>query len=253
MRSFVVFFGLVAVALASPVQPESRIIGGIAAAGSQFPHKASVRTFENAHLCGGFINTVKWIISSASCTSQRTIANTMVVVGTNSLTEGGYEYELSRIIPHPQFSAAALNHNIALLEILYEIDLYPSVLPFPIATDTPVTARRTGIVAGWGANETDGAFTEDLQWISVITLPNAECRDRFGVVEREYIVDSKICIDNVEGVGMCTGDSGNALVSGNQVIGIASWGFGGCGSGFPNVFTRLSYYAAWINGIINSV
>lgn len=247
MRLFLVFFAVVAAVAAGP---QGRIVGGNAAASDQFPHQASVRDFENNYLCGGWIYSRKWIVSAAHCNHGRTISNTRIVVGTSSLSEGGQEYDLSRIILHPNFNSG-FDHNLALLEILYELDLYPNVRPIPIATTTP--ERNSGLVTGWGHTQQDGQFSDNLQWIYVETLTNTQCRARFGVVEREYVTDAKICTANVEGVGMCVGDAGNALVAGNRVIGMASWGFGGCGSGYPDVYTRMSYYVPWISGIVTSV
>lgn len=250
MRFFLVLFAVVVAVVASP--PQSRIVGGNVAAEAQFPHQASVRDFENEHLCGGWIHTVKWIVSAAHCTNGRSISNTMVVVGTNSLTQGGFEYELSRIINHPGFNSG-MDNNLSLLEILHEIDLYPNVRPIPIAGQTPVTSRTTAVVTGWGRTEQDGPLANTLNWVALRTLTNAECRERHTIVYREYINDAKLCTDNSVGVGMCTGDSGNALVSGGVVIGTTSWGHGGCGAGFPDVYTRMAYYVPWVNGIINSV
>lgn len=61
-----------------------------------------------------------------------------------------------------------------------------------------------------------------------------------------------ICTNNEESVGMCVGDAGNALIAGGRVIGAVSWGYGGCGAGYPDVYTRISSHTAWINGIVNS-
>lgn len=250
MRLFLVLFAVIAASVASPLQ--GRIVGGNTAADSQFPHQASVRNFENEYLCGGWMHSVKWIVSVASCTTGRTIADTMIVVGTNSLSVGGQEYELSRIINHPDFRMEDRENNLSLLEILYEIDLYINVRPIPMATET-LQGTTTGIVAGWGLVQTGGNFSDTLQWVSQATLTNEECRARHTVVIREYINDHMICTNNVEGTGMCQGDAGSALIAGGRVIGTVSWGYGECGSGYPDVYTRVSYYAPWINGIVNAV
>lgn len=247
MRLFLVLFAVVAATLASP---QGRILGGQTAAEGQFPHQVSVRDFQSHHLCGGWIYSTKWIVTAAHCTYGRTISNTIIVVGTNTLSEGGHEYELSRIMNHPDFSAA-MHHNIALLEVLYEIDLYPNIRPIPMATEY-MERPTTAVVSGWGQVTDPGNFSDRLQWVSQSTLTNVNCRARHSVVFRDYINESKICTDNVERVGMCTGDAGNALIAGGVVIGTASWGYGGCGAGYPDVYTRMSHYAAWVQGIVRS-
>lgn len=252
MRLFLVLFAVIAACSASPFTQQGRIVGGNVASDGQFPHQASVRDSHNTHLCGGWMHSVKWVVSAAHCTIGRSIADTIVVVGTNTLSEGGQEYELSRIINHPGFRPTDMEDNLSLLEILYEIDLYINVRPIPMATENLV-GTTTGFVAGWGSIENPGNFSDSLRWVSQATLTNEECRERHSLVNREYINDHMICTNNQRGVGMCLGDAGSALVSGGVVIGTVSWGYGGCGAGYPDVYTRVSYYAPWINGIVNSV
>lgn len=151
MRVCLVLCAVLATAIATPLVTnyQGRIIGGTAASPDQFPHSASVRNFANVHLCGGFIHRSRWIISVAFCVIDRTISNTRVVVGTNSLLHGGFDYSLSRIIPHPNFNANVLDNDLALLETVDEIDWYPSVQPIPLAVTT-TEGGVTGTVAGWG-------------------------------------------------------------------------------------------------------
>lgn len=151
MRVYLVLCALVASTLSSPLAtgPESRIVGGTTAAQGQFPHTASVRNYENVHLCGGFIHRARWIITVAACTFGRTISDTQVIVGTNSLTSGGFDYALSRIINQPNFSAAAFENDVALLETIFEIDWYPNVQPIGLGSVNTI-AGITGTVAGWG-------------------------------------------------------------------------------------------------------
>lgn len=168
MRFFLILCAI-AVAVATPVEKESRIVGGNTAARGQFPHQVSVRDFDNEHLCGGWIHTSRWIVSSGRVLFGRTIADTQVVVGTNLLSEGGYEYQLSRIIVHPNFNDYNLDNNLALLEILFEIDFYPTVQPIPLAT-FEITGTTTAVVAGWGQVNETSSLSDSLQWIYVDTL-----------------------------------------------------------------------------------
>lgn len=248
---------------------QGRIIGGAPAAPHQFPHTASIRNTLDVHLCSGFIRSSRWIVTVAASVVDRTISNTHVVVGTNTLSQGGFDYALSRIIPHPNFNANLRDNDIALLETVHEIDWYVNVQPIGLAT-TVTGGGVTGTVAGWGHLEVimvnydegkllifsyplqnEGTLSEHLQWRTLRTLTNAECHSRHTEYNAEHINDRMICTDNGEGVGMCEGDGGNALVSGTQVIAIASWGIG-CASGAPDVYTRIAYHVPWINGIILS-
>lgn len=43
------------------------------------------------------------------------------------------------------------------------------------------------------------------------------------------------------------GDSGGPLVADDVLVGLVSFGMLPCGSGYPDVFTRVFYYRKWIN------
>jgi secreted trypsin-like serine protease len=65
-----------------------------------------------------------------------------------------------------------------------------------------------------------------------------------------------ICAGGQKDKGICYGDSGSSLhcyIDSKWIhTGIASWVKSGCDSdGYPNVFTRVSYYSDWIYSKIN--
>lgn len=252
MRLFLVLCAVVAASVASPVDNQGRMIGGNPAAVGQFWHQASIRDFENTHVCGGWIHAARWIITAAHCVIDRTIADTQVIVGATQLSTGGYDYQLSRIIPHPNFNTNTMDNNLALLETIHPIDFYPGVVQAIRLGTADIRGTTTGFVAGWGESTTPGQFSDSLQWLSQSTLTNEDCRARHSVVYRDYINERMICTNNQVGAGMCAGDGGNALVSGGVVIGAASFGYGGCGMGYPDVFTRISSHVSWITGIVNA-
>ncbi|KAJ8926765.1 hypothetical protein NQ314_020883 [Rhamnusium bicolor] len=70
---------------------------------------------------------------------------------------------------------------------------------------------------------------------------NPICDSYFGIVQ-----DQHICISGAQGSGTCNGDSGGPLMSGNRLIGIASFGAQGCLRGYPSGFTRVEYYLDWL-------
>ena len=55
-----------------------------------------------------------------------------------------------------------------------------------------------------------------------------------------------MCAGEGTGKDPCQGFSGCPLNCGYGLDGVSSWGYG-CGTGFPGVYTQVSYYVAWIN------
>jgi Trypsin len=65
------------------------------------------------------------------------------------------------------------------------------------------------VVSGWGGTTVNGGpAPNNLQWITKITLTNADCRARMGTQNERFVIDSKICTFTQAGQGICQGDSG---------------------------------------------
>lgn len=85
--------------------------------------------------------------------------------------------------------------------------------------------------------------------LQVTTLTNEQCLAQHSNLNRRYIYENTLCTTSPKGEGICTGDGGGPLVTGEaptrQVIGIASWNMP-CGTGTPDVYVRLLNYVSWI-------
>lgn len=77
------------------------------------------------------------------------------------------------------------------------------------------------------------------------TITNAECRSRHIEVDAQRIFDGKICTFTQAAQGTCFGDEGGALISGGQIIAVASWQTP-CAVGRPDVYERVADKRLWI-------
>ena len=71
----------------------------------------------------------------------------------------------------------------------------------------------------------------------------------------QEILDGMLCAGDLNGgMDSCYGDSGGPLTCFKDgiplLIGIVSWGDGCAQKNKPGVYTRVSYYVEWIDGII---
>lgn len=83
-------------------------------------------------------------------------------------------------------------------------------------------------------------LTNNLQYKTVPVVSNAAC----SVAYPNRITSGEVCAD---GRGACVGDNGAPLVAYGTLIGIKSWGVG-CGIlNRPDVFSRVSHNANFIN------
>jgi secreted trypsin-like serine protease len=113
-------------------------------------------------------------------------------------------------------------------------------------------------------NTADPELSESLQYQTVSTLTNAECKIYYG----NQISDNMICVQGNYNEGTCIvslqlseslnvnlyfkGDNGSPLLlpSSLWVFGVASFISGnGCENTEPSGFTRILPYVSWINNI----
>lgn len=129
--------------------PNGRIIGGHNAGDGQFPYMVSLRSNANSHFCGGWIHNMRWIVTAAHCTVGRAIANTISVVGTNRLGEGGVQHATASIANHPNFNANTLANDISLVWTSVAMIRTPLVAPIPLGTGN-TGSGIFAVVTGWG-------------------------------------------------------------------------------------------------------
>ena len=102
-----------------------------------------------------------------------------------------------------------------------------------------------------------------LRKTQLMTMPLAECNTKL-LEYNEALHDAALadglsrgqyCTFHPKGLDSCSGDSGGPVQYFNNsrystVIGVISFGVGGCGSGWPSVNTRVAYYLDWIESVV---
>lgn len=112
-----------------------------------------------------------------------------------------------------------------------------------ISSDKDVVAIGNGII-----NDSQ-KFPPVLQYTELKTISRLSCAKSFP-----YLIfrSSVVCVKGEERRSACSGDSGGPLVNwpNKSLIGLTSFGSAqGCEKGYPQVFTRISYYQKWIKQI----
>lgn len=143
-----------------------------------------------AHFCGGVIVNIRWILSVAHCTINRTPANTFAVVGTNSRLTGGTNHAISNIINHPLYS-----------NIFNDVCVLRTVEPFTFSGLINLVAIGSAFVgpavpvtvAGWGNTQWQGSLAANLQVLQANTITNADCASRFAGTTGSNVQDNMLC------------------------------------------------------------
>ncbi|XP_070503744.1 chymotrypsin-2-like [Chironomus tepperi] len=233
-----------------------RIVGGNNAAAGQFPYFMSIRYGETLnHGCGSGILNTQFAITAAHCLNGR---ERMAVAGTVNLADPGVRYNIIQSIPHPNFDAQRLWHDIGVYKVDRDIVFTNLIKPIPLSRKR-VIFNTPAVLAGHGAftQQPPWEVHPNLQYLNSTTMSNSECILRSflaRLVDPSYnpsIHFAHICAFASIGVGGCYGDSGSPLVNrrNGEVMGVVVSGLS-CARGAPDYYARVSFYARWIDANI---
>ncbi|XP_058065562.1 CLIP domain-containing serine protease B14-like [Anopheles bellator] len=165
------------------------------------------------------------------------------------------DYQVVRVTLYPEYSVnvAAHLHDIALIELVGEVELNEFVAPICLPQSlVEVEAPSEYMAAGWGATSTESdSMTHVLQKIQLNQFDKERCRKAYPVPDDNGIGEGHICAGGIEGQDTCHGDSGGPLMESVDGVwylaGITSFGWPTCGKqGVPGVYTNVSHYLDWL-------
>ncbi|XP_055609020.1 chymotrypsin-2-like [Uranotaenia lowii] len=245
MKVFLVFCSfLIASALGSFLQYDdkyiNRVVGGQEAKPGSAPYQVSLQGLFG-HSCGGAIIGDQWVLTAAHCV-QGSVSGMQVLVGTNSLKEGGRKYKPSKFIVHSRYNKPQFHNDIALIKLTDKIQFSDDIKVIGYS-EKVVPVNSTLVLTGWGRTSTNGPIPTKLQTIELNYVPYEECRKLHG--DSEDVDIGHICTLNKVGEGACNGDSGGPLTYNGKLVGVVNFGVP-CARGYPDAYARVSYYHDWI-------
>ncbi|XP_063833836.1 uncharacterized protein LOC135083004 [Ostrinia nubilalis] len=242
-----------------------RIYRGTRTKIKHFPFMASIQIFNRFH-CGGSIIKSDLVITASSCLQlawnnrffRENPAFLSVRVGSNFYNGGGENIPVLEVYFHPQYNPKNLWNNICILRLVRrlrfrkrgkkvkKIDFDRNPANLPLTTD--------GItIVGWGAkgmsNVVKNPWENALSFSVLDIYPLRECQD---IYSKEYVTKKHFCAGFFsKGGGACNHDVGGPGVVKGFLMGVVSFGSPVCGTpDAPTVFTKLGYYADWIEEIM---
>lgn len=235
---------------------EQEIIGGTLASVGQFPWQARLPD-TMVGTCSGVLIHPSWVLTTANCAILWTPADLTIVLG--DLVQFGpaeptqQVRAVSRIILHPDYTlvGGGLVNDLALIKLSTPATLNSAVQAIALQSATASNTLHT--LSGWGTTYQGSMSSSNaLRYGSIPVTSNAACD---GAPLSRDLFPGELCAGYSNGAsGACHHDMGAPLVtqgSPAQLVGIVSWGNGGCDT--YSVFTRLSSYASWIDSHVNCV
>ena len=248
----------------------TRIVGGTKANPTRFPYYTQVKVYSTDNregwFCGGTLIARDAVLTAAHCIETGDFYNNITAVDAwvNSTTTAYSEHEHYRaalkLVVHPLFKPYRNDNDIGLIFLDKPVKGVPLVklnrnASVPVSSNTP-SLEVIGLGAT-GLNEStwSNIFPKHLMRVSIKSMSMLACKKLFGSV---IAGESKICAGGNGLKGVCVGDTGGPLIvrkssaSNDVQVGITSngrYGYRGecIALGEPDIYTRVSYYAKWID------
>ncbi|XP_069502401.1 chymotrypsinogen 2-like [Ambystoma mexicanum] len=229
----------------------ARVANGEEAVPGSWPWQVSVQEKDGWHVCGGSLISSRWVITSITCSVSTAH---LVVLGEHDRgnnTEAVKTLSIEQVFTHPDWSPETKEFDVALIKLAKPVGFTKTVLPICIPPEgEEYTGLELCVTTGWGLTRNSAFFSPNkLQQAVVPLLLNLDCEAFFG----STISDTMVCAGGA-GASACTGDIGGPLACERYgvwyLIGVASWGSNTCTSTSPAVYSRVTTFRTWIDGIV---
>lgn len=236
-----------------------QIVNGQPAADGAYPWMSAF--LENGgQVCGSSVIAANWILTAAHCVvddrgqPSAPAGAISFSIDTTDWTQPGQTLTAAEVIAHPSYDPVTTNNDIALVRVNEAAQVTPVTLATAgdAALEAPPTTAR---VIGYGTIATGAAASQTLLQVDVDVADFAACNAQYGggLFQATMLCAGNPTADpNNPGNDSCQGDSGGPLfveTGGTAVqIGVVSFG-NECGVGEPGVYTRVSNYLDWIQGV----
>lgn len=228
-----------------------RVVNGTDAADGAYPYMVSLRISANRrHFCGGSLISREWVLTAAHCIDYSSPEDILLVIGVTDFldeTENDF-YNISQVVPHPQYDFWTIDFDFGLLKLAEPIELSDKIAIVELAEqDFDLVGGSWGVFSGWGVFNATVSNPSRLQRADLISVDTEECREIHA--ETGYdITDRMLCATYPGGgVDQCNGDSGGPYVYNGIQVGTSSWSVKPCGRyDFPGVMGRVASVRDWI-------
>ncbi|XP_022906189.2 venom protease-like [Onthophagus taurus] len=241
------------------------VVGGENSKAKEFPHVALLGygdPDDTQWLCGGALISENFVLTAAHCLLSREYGPVNIVrlgdldIKSNEDDASPRQFGIAQTFRHPEYESDKKYHDLALLRLNSSVDFNVYIKPACLHTEKELLNDRF-IVAGWGKTSFGGDDASILQKVNLTISDHTSCSKtytkRVNGLNDGLIEDIQICAEGAaKGGDTCQGDSGAPLQYRDnrlhKIVGITSFGIN-CGL-VPGVYTRVSYYVPWIEGIV---
>ncbi|CAB3246531.1 unnamed protein product [Arctia plantaginis] len=251
------------------------IIGGENAEPGEFPHMAAIGWvgFNDEYLfsCGGSLISHKFVLTAGHCIRNKNAKNEIPVIVRlgdqnidNSVNDGAnpVDVPIRNIHTNPNYKPPVKYNDIALLELASDVTFSSTIRAACLWTKPNFPGYDKVVATGWGVTDANGREpSKELKKVALNLFENSHCDSLLDWLKNrnwDGFRSSQMCAGELRGgKDTCQGDSGSPLQVASKdnqcifhVVGITSFGKQCAKSDSPGVYTRVSSYLDWIEGIV---
>ncbi|KAJ8710928.1 hypothetical protein PYW08_009443 [Mythimna loreyi] len=239
-----------------------RIFKGKRSRSKTYPFVVSVHLLET-FVCAGSIVSSDLILTAASCLQvlhnnrffRENPRSVYIRIGSDHFSRRGEMIPIFESFFHPGYNPKTLADNLVLLRLIRRISFKKQGRVKKIMYDRTkgnLAVNTNGIIVlGWGSRKRNNIIDqyERLMAAKLDIYQRNECAK---IYSEQFVTNKHFCAGFVAtGGGACNKDLGGPGIVGGVLVGVISFGAPLCGAiDAPTVFTKIGYYAEWIDSII---
>ncbi|XP_034073653.1 vitamin K-dependent protein C [Gymnodraco acuticeps] len=233
------------------------MVGGEVGKKGESPWQVLLMNAKGQFACGGVLIAESWVLTAAHCLDN-SLRFKVRLGDYERLRFEGTEVNLKVLeyFKHPNYNTRTYDNDIALLRLEtpapFSEFILPACLPSSDLAERVLHLNGTAtVVSGWGKEEMNSSTFSSA--LNIINIPLVE-RDLCVRHMTNTITENVLCAGVLgQRQDACEGDSGGPMVTLYRdtwfLLGLVSWGEG-CGRQDKlGIYTKVSNYNQWIQGI----
>lgn len=160
---------------------------------------------------------------------------------------GGDSYKIAKTLVHNKYSCANRTNDIGVVKIVGNIKFNEKVQPINLSKKW-LDGDYDVVLSSWDSKDETEDSDHSLWFEYLKTIDVRNCKE-LSSHEKVAVYAWNICTVNKKGKGACSAPFGAPLVYNDELVGLLSWSEP-CGSGKPDVFTRIAHFYNWLGTVM---